>query len=178
MVLAYLEEVACSSADELGFGYAFVKPRGYAFMVTNICCEFICDGFHIDKTVIRIMYKLLGADRMLFVSDSIRAAGMPDGEYEFSGSPIFVRDGKVRMPDGTIAGSVLKLNHAVKNVLDHTDLPLYEVFKMASLNPAKAIRCSERIGSLEAGKDADIIIVDENINVIKTIKKGKTIYEA
>jgi N-acetylglucosamine-6-phosphate deacetylase len=103
---------------------------------------------------------------------------MPDGEYDLGGQPIFLKGIECRLADGTIAGSVLKLNSAVKNVLDHTSLPANEVFKMASLNPAKAIHCDNRIGSLEAGKDADIIIADENINIIRTIKKGKTIYEA
>ena len=79
---------------------------------------------------------------------------------------------------GTIAGSVLKLNNAVKNVLDHTDLPVHEVFNMASLNPAAAIHAADRLGSLEEGKDADIIIADENIQILRTIKGGKTIYEA
>ena len=78
---------------------------------------------------------------------------------------------------GTTAALAM-LNDAVKNVINYTDLPVYEVFKMASLNPANAIHCSERIGSLEEGKDADIIITDKDINVKRTIKKGKTIYEA
>ena len=103
---------------------------------------------------------------------------MPDGEYDLGGQPIFLKGIECRLADGTIAGSVLKLNDAVRNVLNHTDLPVNEVFKMASLNPAKAIRVADRIGSLEEGKDADIIIADENINIIKTIKKGRTVYEA
>jgi N-acetylglucosamine-6-phosphate deacetylase len=115
---------------------------------------------------------------MILITDCTRAGGMPDGEYELGGQPIFLKGIECRLADGTIAGSVLKLNCAVKNVLDYTALPVNEVFKMASLNPARAIHCDDRIGSLEAGKDADIIIADENINIIKTIKKGKTIYEA
>jgi N-acetylglucosamine-6-phosphate deacetylase len=103
---------------------------------------------------------------------------MPDGEYDLGGQPIFLKGIECRLADGTIAGSVLKLNDAVKNVLNHTNLPANEVFKMASLNPATAIHCQDRIGSLEAGKDADIIIADDNINIIRTIKKGRTIYEA
>ena len=83
-----------------------------------------------------------------------------------------------RLADGTIAGSVLRLNAAVKNVLDHTNLPVYTVFNMATLNPATSIGKQNRIGSLEAGKDADIIITDENINILRTIKKGRTIYVA
>ena len=103
---------------------------------------------------------------------------MPDGEYDLGGQPIFLKGIECRLADGTIAGSVLRLNSAVKNVLEHTDLPVYEVFNMASLNPARAIRCERRLGSLEEGKDADIIIADESINVIRTIKKGRTVYEA
>ena len=114
---------------------------------------------------------------MVIITDCTRAGGMPDGTYTLGGQPIYLKGIECRLEDGTIAGSVLKLNNAVKNVLDHTDIPVYEVFNMASLNPAKAISCDDRIGSLEKGKDANIIIVDENINVIRTIKKGKTIYE-
>ena len=103
---------------------------------------------------------------------------MPDGEYDLGGQPIFLKGIECRLADGTIAGSVLRLNSAVKNVLAHTSLPANEVFKMASLNPARAIKCDSRIGSLEAGKDADIIIADENINIVRTIKKGRTIFKA
>ena len=115
---------------------------------------------------------------MVLITDCTRAGGMPDGEYDLGGQPIFLKGIECRLADGTIAGSVLKLNHAVRNVIQHTDLPIYEVFKMASLNPARAIHCDERLGSLEEGKDADVIIADENINIIRTIKKGRTIYEA
>ena len=124
-----------------------------------------------------IIAKVKG-DKMVLITDCTRAGGMPDGEYDLGGQPIFLQGIECRLADGTIAGSVLKLNNAVKNVLDHTALPANEVFKMASLNPATAIHCADRIGSLEAGKDADIIIADENINVVRTIKKGRTIYEA
>ena len=115
---------------------------------------------------------------MVLITDCTRAGGMPDGEYELGGQPIFLKGIECRLADGTIAGSVLKLNDAVQNVLNHTSLPVHEVFNMASLNPATAIGCADRLGSLEAGKDADIIITDDNINVLRTIKKGRTIYEA
>ena len=115
---------------------------------------------------------------MVLITDCTRAGGMPDGEYSLGGQPIFLKGIECRLADGTIAGSVLKLNNAVKNVLDYTDLPVNVVFNMASLNAATAIHCADRIGSLEEGKDADIIIADENINIKRTIKKGKTIYEA
>ena len=115
---------------------------------------------------------------MVLITDCTRAGGMPDGEYTLGGQPIFLKGIECRLADGTIAGSVLKLNDAVRNVLEYTNLPVNEVFKMASLNPAEAIHVSDRMGSLEEGKDANIIIADENINIKRTIKKGKTIYEA
>jgi N-acetylglucosamine-6-phosphate deacetylase len=150
---------------------------GAALASDNVSVEVIADTFHINPGLYSIVSKVKG-DKMVLITDCTRAGGMPDGEYDLGGQPIFLKGIECRLADGTIAGSVVKLNCAVKNVLDHTDLPVNEVFKMASLNPACAIHCDDRIGSLEAGKDADIIIADENINIIKTIKKGKIIYEA
>lgn len=150
---------------------------GAAFASENVSTEVIADTFHIHPGLYSIIAKIKG-DKMVLITDCTRAGGMPDGEYDLGGQPIFLKGIECRLADGTIAGSVLKLNTAVKNVLDHTSLPINEVFKMASLNPATAIYCQNRIGSLEEGKDADIIIADENINILKTIKKGRIIYEA
>ena len=150
---------------------------GAALSSNNVSVEVIADTFHINPGLYSIVAKVKG-DKMVLITDCTRAGGMPDGEYDLGGQPIFLKGIECRLADGTIAGSVLKLNNAVRNVLNHTDLPVNEVFRMASLNPATAIHCQDRIGSLEAGKDADIIIADENINIVRTIKKGRTIYEA
>ena len=150
---------------------------GAALASEGVSTEVIADTFHINPGLYSIIAKAKG-DKMVLITDCTRAGGMPDGKYDLGGQPIFLKGIECRLADGTIAGSVLKLNCAVKNVIEHTSLPVWEVFKMASLNPASAIHCADRIGSLEAGKDADIIIADENINIIKTIKKGRTIYES
>jgi len=150
---------------------------GAALASDNVTTEVIADTFHINPGLYSIIAKLKG-DKMVLITDCTRAGGMPDGEYDLGGQPIFLKGIECRLADGTIAGSVLKLNNAVKNVLDHTSLTVNEVFKMASLNPATAIHYDNRIGSLEEGKDADIIIADENINILKTIKKGRIIYES
>ncbi len=150
---------------------------GAALASDNVSTEVIADTFHINPGLYSIIAKAKN-DKMVLITDCTRAGGMPDGEYDLGGQPIFLKGIECRLADGTIAGSVLKLNDAIRNVLEHTALPIYEVFKMASLNPAKAIRCDERMGSLEEGKDASIIICDDNINIIRTIKKGTTIYEA
>ena len=150
---------------------------GAALASENVSVEVIADTFHINPGLYSIVAKVKG-DKMVLITDCTRAGGMPDGEYDLGGQPIFLKGIECRLADGTIAGSVLKLNHAIRNVLANTTLPVNEVFKMASLNPATSIHCADRIGSLEAGKDADIIIVDNDINVLRTIKKGRTIYEA
>ena len=150
---------------------------GAALASENVSVEVIADTFHINPGLYSIVAKVKG-DKMVLITDCTRAGGMPDGEYDLGGQPIFLKGIECRLADGIIAGSVLKLNHAVRNVLANTTLHVNEVFKMASLNPATSIHCADRIGSLEAGKDADIIIVDNDINVLRTIKKGRTIYEA
>jgi len=150
---------------------------GAALASEDASVEFIADTFHINPGLYSIVAKLKGRKTVL-ITDCVRAGGMPDGEYELGGQPIFLHGIECRLADGTIAGSVLRLNDAVRNVLAHTDLAVNEVFNMASLNPATAIHVSDRKGSLEAGKDADIIITDENIQIIRTVKGGKTIYVA
>ena len=150
---------------------------GAALASDSVSTEVIADTFHINPGLYTIIAKAKG-DKMVLITDCTRAGGMPDGEYTLGGQPIFLKGIECRLADGTIAGSVLKLNHAVRNVLAHTSLSVNEVFKMASLNAAKAIKVADRLGSLEAGKDADIIIVDADINVKRTIKKGRTIYVA
>ena len=150
---------------------------GAALASENVSVEVIADTFHINPGLYSIIAKVKG-DKMVLITDCVRAGGMPDGEYDLGGQMLTLKGIECRLIDGTIAGSVLKLNSAVKNVLDYTGVPVYEAFKMASLNPANAIHCADRLGSLEAGKDADILIADANINIIRTIKKGKTIYEA
>ncbi len=150
---------------------------GAALASDRVSVELIADTFHINPGLYSIIAKVKG-DKTVLITDCTRAGGMPDGEYDLGGQSIFLKGIECRLADGTIAGSVLKLNDAVKNVIDHTDIPVYEVFKMASLNPARAIGCGDRLGSLEKGKDASIIIADENINILMTVKKGKTVYEA
>ena len=148
-----------------------------AALLRDVYTELICDTFHIHKGLFELVAKIKG-DKLVLITDCTRAGGMPDGEYTLGGQKIFVNGIKCLLEDGTIAGSVLKLNNAVKNVYNNTDMPLWEVVSAASLNPAKAIGVDDCKGSLEAGKDADIIITDRDFNITKTIIGGKIKYEA
>ncbi len=148
-----------------------------AIFSSNVSTELIADTFHIHPGLFG-MVASIKKDKLVLITDCTRAGGMPDGEYSLGGQPIFLKGIQCLLADGTIAGSVLKLNNAVKNVLDATDLDVPTVVSMATINAAKAIREDHRIGSLENGKDADIIIADGNFNIIRTVKGGRVIYNA
>jgi len=148
-----------------------------AALVKDVYTELICDTFHVHKGLFELVAKTKG-DKLVLITDCTRAGGMPDGEYTLGGQKIIVNGIECLLEDGTIAGSVLKLNNAVKNVYNNTDMPLWTVVAAASLNPAKAIGVDDRKGSLDEGKDADIIITDSDFNIVKTIIGGKIRYEA
>lgn len=148
-----------------------------AALQENVTTELIADTFHVHKGIFELLARVKG-DNLVLITDCTRAGGMPDGEYTLGGQPIFVKGVQCLLEDGTIAGSVLKLNDAVKNFRDNTTLPFWKVVAAASLNPARAIGVSDRKGSLEAGKDADIIITDSDFNIVKTIIGGEIKYEA
>ncbi len=148
-----------------------------AALLKDVTTELIADTFHVHKGLFELVARIKG-DNLVLITDCTRAGGMPNGEYTLGGQKIIVNGIECLLEDGTIAGSVLKLNNAVKNVRDNTDLPLWKVVAAASLNPAKAIGVSDRKGSLEPQKDADIIITDNDFNIQKTIIGGEVKYES
>ncbi len=148
-----------------------------AGMSADVYAELICDTFHVHAGLFELIAKCKG-DKFVLITDCTRAGGMPDGEYSLGGQPIFVKGIKCLLEDGTIAGSVLKLNEAVKNVADNTTLPLWEIVAAASLNPANSIGMGNIKGSITVGKDADLVIADKDFNVKKTIIQGDIRYEA
>ena len=148
-----------------------------AGLASNAYTELIADTFHVHPGLYTMLAKCKG-DRLVLITDCIRAGGMSDGTYDLGGQMVTVNGIQCLLADGTIAGSVLRLNNAVKNVLANTDLPIYTVVAAASINPANAIGMGDTKGSIKAGKDADLIITDASFNVQKTIIKGEIRYEA
>lgn len=148
-----------------------------AAMNSDISCELIVDTFHVDASLYNMLYKLKGR-KLCFITDCLPAGGLPEGEYTLGGAKIIYRGIVCRLEDGTVAGSVLHLNKGVWNVYTNSDIPLYECVNCASLNPATTLGLDKTKGSLEVGKDADIIITDSKFNVEKTIIGGKIKYEA
>ncbi|MDU5261244.1 MAG: N-acetylglucosamine-6-phosphate deacetylase [Clostridium celatum] len=143
---------------------------------SDITTETISDGIHISYPSLRVAYKQKGTDKTLLVTDAMCACGMPDGTYALGGQPVIVKSGAARLENGALAGSILTLNKAVKNIYDNTDYPLYEIIKMASYNGAKYCRVDDRKGQIKENFDADLTIFDENIDVKMTIIGGKIVY--
>lgn len=143
---------------------------------SDITTETISDGIHISYPSLRVAYKQKGTDKTLLVTDAMCACGMPDGTYALGGQPVIVKNGAARLENGALAGSILTLNRAIKNIYDNTDYPLYEIVKMASYNGAKYCRVDDRKGQIKENFDADLTIFDENIDVKMTIVGGEIVY--
>jgi N-acetylglucosamine-6-phosphate deacetylase len=148
-----------------------------AALNSDASCELIVDTYHVDAALFDTVYKLKGR-KMCIITDCLPAGGLPEGEYTLGGTPIVYKDNICRLMDGTIAGSVLRLNQGVWNVYKNSSIPLHECVNLASLNPATVIGLGDRKGSLAVGKDADIIVLDESFNLKKTIIGGTVRYEA
>ncbi len=147
-----------------------------AALSADVSCELIGDAFHVSPALYDMLWKLKGR-KLCIITDCLPAGGLPYGEYTLGGQKIVYRDIVCRLEDGTVAGSVLPLNKGVWNLYTNSQVPLWECVNCASLNPATTIGVEKTKGSLEIGKDADIIICDAEFNVQKTIMKGNVKYE-
>ncbi|MHC4593052.1 MAG: N-acetylglucosamine-6-phosphate deacetylase [Planctomycetota bacterium] len=151
---------------------------GGVLMLDEIFAEFIADGIHLHPAIVDMVVRLKGPERAVAITDAISGAGMPDGDYELGGQAVVVKEGAVRLPDGTLAGSALTLDQAVRNIVEFTIAGLPEAVQMATLTPARSIGVANRKGSLEPGKDADIILLDDDLRVRATLVGGQVAYQA
>lgn len=146
-----------------------------AIFDTDITTETISDGIHISYPSLRIAYKIKGTDKVILVTDAMMACGMPDGKYALGGQDVFVNNSAARLENGALAGSVLTLDKAIRNVYNNTDYKLHEIVKMATLNPAKLCKVDNRKGKVAEGYDADLVLFDEDINISTVIVNGRVI---
>jgi len=135
--------------------------------------ELICDGLHIHPAVINAVYRMFGK-KMIIISDSLRCAGLCDGNYDLAGQPIVVKNGRATLLDGTLAGSSSNLLQELKNVVSY-GIPLEDAVYAMTEAPAKAINSFGEIGSLEAGKCADMLLLDEELNLKATFIDGELV---
>ena len=155
--------------------YSHREPGVIGAVLTDerVACEMICDGIHLHVGAMDLAVKMKGKDGIILISDAMMATGLEDGKYELGGQDVYVKEGAARLEDGTLAGSTLTLNKAVYNMVHMVNIPLEDAVRMASLNPARAIGVDNKKGSIEIGKDADLIIFDDDLNILKAMVKGK-----
>jgi len=160
-----------------GFSHREPGTVGAVFDDERVMAELICDGFHIHPAALRLAFRVLGEERAIIVSDSMRATGLKDGAYDLGGQEVDVKNGQARLSDGTIAGSTTNIYEEVKNLVSY-GVPLRQVIKAATLNPAKAIGEDGQIGSIELGKAADLVALDKELNLKLVISRGKIVFDS
>jgi N-acetylglucosamine-6-phosphate deacetylase len=135
--------------------------------------ELIVDLIHHHQAVDRFTIQAKGVNKVILVSDGMEATGLEAGEYELGGQKVIVKDGAARLESGVLAGSVLTLDQAVRNLMEVTDLSLADIFKMVSLNPARKLNLDHKLGRIKTGYQADLVLFDQNFKVQKTFIKGE-----
>lgn len=151
---------------------------GAAMLIDELNCEMICDTIHVSVPAIKIFVKNKPHDKFTLITDAMRAKGMPDGLSELGGQQVFVKNGEARLSDGTLAGSVLKMNVAVKNLVEKVGVSFTDAVDFASANPAKNLGLYDERGSIEEGKRADFAVMDKDYNILCTVIGGKVVYKA
>ncbi|MDB5007400.1 MAG: N-acetylglucosamine 6-phosphate deacetylase [Mucilaginibacter sp.] len=162
------------------FRYAGVIES--AFIIEAMDVEIIADGIHLPPPLLKLIYKIKGPDRIALITDAMRAAGMPPGNSilgsKKNGLEVIVEDGVAKLPDrSAFAGSVATADRLVRTMVKMADIPLIEAIRMISMTPAKIIGVADKKGSLVAGKDADVVIFNDDIEIDTTVIKGKVVYQ-
>jgi len=157
---------------QLGLHHREIGVAGYGLLEDDVITEMIVDGFHVYPSMVKLAYKTKGADQMALVTDAMRAKGLPEGESELGGQKVIVKDKQARLENGSLAGSVLTFNDAFKNIINFTGCSIEEAVLMSSVNQAREFHLDQK-GTLEAGKDADLLILNNELTVKQTILGGK-----
>lgn len=140
----------------------------------HVMAEIICDGVHIHPSVVRATFRMMGKDRMILISDSMRATGMPDGQYTLGGLDVKVVGNQATLvSDGALAGSVTNLMDCMRTAVRKMGIPLETAVACATINPAKSLGEYEHYGSISKGKKADVVLLDEDLNLKMVIKDGE-----
>lgn len=148
-----------------------------AALESDIYCEAICDGRHLHPGSVRMLIKAKGLNRVVAITDSIQAAGLPDGHYHLGINDVYVKDGDAKLADGMRAGSTLTMDKALSNIVSFTGLPVEKVIPLLTENPAELLGLSHK-GKLKAGYDADAVLLNEHLKVIKTFVHGREVFTA
>jgi N-acetylglucosamine-6-phosphate deacetylase len=162
--------------------YRYAGVVEAAYLIDDMDVEIIADGAHLPAPLLKLIYKIKGPKNIALITDAMRAAAMPEGKSLLgglkNGVEVIVEDGVAKMPDrSSFAGSVATFDRLVRTMLNLAEVPLLDIITMASLTPARIMKVQDRKGSLEMGKDADIVIFDNAINIQMTMVEGRIIYQ-
>ncbi|HDR8157422.1 TPA: N-acetylglucosamine-6-phosphate deacetylase [Bacillus cereus] len=144
---------------------------GHVLLNPDVMVEVITDGIHIHPDMVKLAYKLKGPKKVSVITDAMRAKGLEDGLYELGGQPVHVKDGSARLEDGTLAGSILKMDQAFRNVIEFTSCSIEDAVLMTSVNQAEEFGLNNK-GALAVGKDADFVVMNEDLHVYDTVRLG------
>lgn len=159
-----------------GIHHRDIGTAGSALLYDGLYCELIADGIHVSYPAIQLLLKCKPKEKVILITDAMRAKGTGDGESELGGQKVFVKGGQARLADGTLAGSVLKLNEAVKNIVKNAGVSLTQAIDFASLNPANYLGLTD-LGKIEKNYRADFTVLDNDLSVILTVRDGEIIYQ-
>jgi N-acetylglucosamine-6-phosphate deacetylase len=159
-----------------GFSQREPGVFGAVLASDDVTAELIADTVHVHPGAMKVLVRCLGTDRVVLITDAIPAAGLADGNYDLVGNEVVVKDGRATLLDGTIAGSTAGLNECVRHMNQEVGVALPKAVQMASLNPARAMGFADRLGSIAVGKDASLVVIDEDVNVYLAMVKGKVVY--
>jgi N-acetylglucosamine-6-phosphate deacetylase len=148
---------------------------GHVLNDARVFAEVIADGVHVHPSVLKLLLRMKGVDRTILITDGLSAVDMPEGKYPLGDKLVVVERGACRDPDGGLAGSILTLDRAVKNLVDWLELPLHEAFAASSSSPARSMGWNSK-GVIAVGADADLVFLDQDLQVVKTMVGGKIVY--
>ncbi|HJV47012.1 MAG TPA: amidohydrolase family protein, partial [Bacillota bacterium] len=140
--------------------------------------DIIVDGVHVAPEFIRLLSRICHPKQILLITDAIRAAGLGDGQYDLGGQEVIVCNGEARLRSGVLAGSLLTLDVALKNVINYTGKSLVDAIDYLTINPASKLGIDGHKGSIKVGKDADLVLLDQELRVQATWVKGELVYQA
>ncbi|MFD2044979.1 N-acetylglucosamine-6-phosphate deacetylase [Ornithinibacillus salinisoli] len=160
-----------------GIHHRDIGVVGAAFTLEELRAELIADGIHVVPEMLQLIYNNMGSERLILITDAMRAKCLQAGDYELGGQPVTVTEDRAILEDGTLAGSILKLQHGAQRMLGLNNVSMEQVIEMASVNPAKQLNLYDDKGSISIGKDADLLLVDDQLNLSYTICRGVIAFE-